>query len=124
MSLGVILLYLLASIGLYFLLNYLDKKYRDNYINGVVISIIYIVVLAGIFKNYNLVNNNDNIFLIIVIEFFIRLFIDCYIKEIPLFRDGFINKKRYIIAVFLGYIINYYFINRVSNVFLSGDEIK
>ena len=62
MSLGVILLYLLASIGLYFLLNYLDKKYRDNYINGVVISIIYIVVLAGIFKNYNLVNNNDNIF--------------------------------------------------------------
>ena len=62
--------------------------------------------------------------MIIVIEFFIRLFIDCYIKEIPLFRDGFINKKRYIIAVFLGYIINYYFINRVSNVFLSGDEIK
>ena len=124
MSLGMILLYLLSGIGLYFLLNYVDKKYRDNYINGAVISIIYIIILAGIFSNYNLVSNNDNIFLIILIEFFIRLFIDCYIKEIPFFRDGSINKKKYIISILGGYIINYYFINRVSNVFLEGDDLK
>lgn len=124
MSLGTIFLYLISGIGLYFLLNYVDKKYRDNYINGAVISIIYIIILAGIFSNYNLVSNNDNIFLIIVIEFFIRLFIDCYIKEIPFFRDGSINKKKYIISILGGYIINYYFINRVSNVFLEGDDLK
>ena len=124
MSLGMILLYLLSGIGLYFLLNYVDKKYRDNYINGAVISIIYIIILAGIFSNYNLVSNNDNIFLIIVIEFFIRLFIDCYIKEIPFFREGSINKKKYIISILGGYIINYYFINRVSNVFLEGNDLK
>ena len=111
MSLGMILLYLLSGIGLYFLLNYVDKKYRDNYINGSIVSIIYIIILAGIFSNYNLVSNNDNIFLIIVIEFFIRLFIDCYIKEIPFFREGFINKKKYIISILGGYIINYYLPN-------------
>ena len=124
MSLGTIFLYLISGIGLYFLLNYVDKKYRDNYINGVILSIIYIIILAGIFSNYNLVSNNDNIFLIIVIEFFIRLFIDCYIKEIPFFRDGSINKKKYIISILGGYIINYYFINRVSNVFLEGNDLK
>lgn len=122
MSISVILLYLLAGMGLYFLLNYMDKKCNDNYLNGIVWSVVYIIILAGIFSSYGIAV--DNIFLIVIIELGVRLVIDSYIREIPFFKGNVSNQRKYVISIVINYLVNYYFINRVTNVFLDGNDIK
>ena len=64
MNLTTIIIYLLASIGLYYILNIIDKKSNKIILDSTMLSIIYIIMISHITTKYGLLPNCNTIFLI------------------------------------------------------------
>ena len=124
MSLLTIFIYLGLSFLLFFILNMIDKRSGDNYFDYVIICVIYILVVSGILHGYGIVLKNDNIFIIIIFELFIRMFDSNYIKEKNYFKDNIINKKKYLCSFIAVYFTNILFINHTDNVFPKIENMK
>lgn len=124
MSIHLLFIYFLASILLFFMLNYIDKKDQDNYINHILVSLIYIIILAGLFATYGIDKKNDNIFLIVLFEFLVRIFYTNYVLEKNFFKNNRFILKIYLITIISCYLVNYVFIKRVLNVFPGVRELK
>ena len=124
MGIHLLFIYFLASILLFFILDYIDKKDQDNYINHILISVIYIIFLAGIFATFGIDNNNGNIFLIVLFEFLIKIFYTNYVLEKNFFKNNSFVLKIYLITIIVCYLVNYTFIKRVLNVFPGIKELK
>jgi len=124
MNLFTIFIYIISSIVLFYILNYFDKAEKENNIIHAVVPIIYEIVLAGIFTNFNINDVNSNIFLIVVFELIIRLY---YVKNI-LKREDLMNPSFYLqiytISILGCYFVNRCFISQVISVFPSAEEMK
>ncbi len=123
MIIGTIIIYILSSILLFFIQNYIEKR-KNNYIDNIIISNIYIIILSGILKSYHLIDNTSNIFIIIIFELLIRLFYSNYIKEDNYFKDNNYNQKKYILIIITSYLTNTIFINNTNTVFPQIENIK
>jgi len=117
MNIGAILIYLIFSVILFVILEFANSK-KINYTNHIIISLIYIIILGGLFTNYK-----DNLFLVIVFELLMRILYTTKILEKNTFKD---NKylETYLISIFLAYLVNTGFINKVDSVFLDMSELK
>ena len=118
MTIVTISTYIIFSLILFFLLNYLSKYNENKEINRIVISLIYIVLLSGLIKD------NSFIFLILIFEFLIRLFYTNYVEEKDFFKENTSILKEYILTFFLGYLLNAYFINKTDTIFLTVSEFR
>lgn len=118
MNIIVISMYIIFSLILFFLLNYMEERIKDNPINRVIIPLIYIILLSGLFKD------NEFIFLVLIFEFLIRIFYTNYIEEKDFFKESSTHLKEYLITFILGYLLNAYFINQTESIFLSVSEFK
>lgn len=116
--------YIIASILLNSILNKLELKKKDNIIDYIIISNIYIIILSGIFDYYSITSNNDNIFLIILLQILIRFFYLSIIKERTSFRNLKYDIDKYLITLVSGYFVNIFIINNVSNILPSEEIIK
>lgn len=117
MNVAIITKYLILSLILFFILNYLDEKNKENPINRIIISLIYITIISGLILK-------EFIFMILIFEFLIRIFYTNYVLERDFFKETNSYIKEYIITIILGYLLNIYFINKVDSVFLSIEEFK
>lgn len=124
MGIFLLILYLISSIILFFLLNYVNEKDNTNYVNHILVSILYIIVLAGLFSTFGIDSKNENIFLIVIFEFVIRLFYTSYVLEMNFFKGNSFWVKIYFISIVGSYFINYIFIKNVDNVFPGVLELK
>ncbi len=118
MDIAVILMYIIFSLILFFLLNYIEEKNKTNITNKVILSLIYMILLSGFLKN------NDCIFLILIFEFLIRLFYANYVEDKDFLKENTNSLKEYLITFLLGYLLNIYFINKVNSVFPTANEFK
>lgn len=114
----------MASIGLGVILNKLETKKKDNLLDCVVVSNIYMLILSGIFEFYNLTKNNDNIFVIIVFLVLGKIFYLVLIKERTILRNNDYNLKKYLLTLVSSYLVNILIINRVDNIFPGAETIK
>lgn len=109
--------YLIFGLILFFIINYI--KMKDKSIkNFLPIILIYIIIISGIIANKDI---NTNIFLVVVVEFFIRLISNL------LSNDNDDNLKfiyEYVLYIVMSLIINNVFINKVDNIFLGGESLK
>ena len=109
--------YLIFGLILFFIINYI--KMKDKSIkNFLPIILIYIIIISGIIANKDI---NTNIFLVVVVEFFIRLISNL------LSNDNDDNLKfiyEYVLYIVMSLIINIVFINKVDNIFLGGESLK
>ena len=87
-------------------------------------SILYIIFLAGLFSTYRIDYNNDNIFLVVVFEFIIRMFYTNYVMDKNFFKGNSFGVKIYFISIILSYFVNYIYIKNVDNVFPEVMELK
>ena len=118
MGITLILNYLILSLILFFLLNYIEENNNENSINRIIISLIYMIISSGIIKN------SQFIFIILIFEFLIRLFYTNYVLEKDFFKEKSSYLKEYIISITLGYLLNAYFIDKVDSVFLTASEFR
>ncbi len=122
MDFHTLIIYLIASILLFFLLNYVEKKEQDV-LHYSIISSIYIIFLSGICTSLNLTKNNDAIFLVFLFELFIRIFYTNMIMELNFFKERTYIKK-YFFTFLAIFCLNTFLISKVQTVFLDLEQIK
>ncbi len=117
-------LYVVLGILLFGLVTYGVEKYNFTKSQNIILSMIYLLIIAGIFSRIGIADFNENIFMIIVFELFCQLIYISYFLE----KDFFNKEERYltfyIFKIILAFIINQELINKVNDVFLSGEDLK
>ena len=109
--------YLVFGLVLFFIINYLKMKDRSIK-NFLPIILIYIIIISGVINNKDV---SSNIFLVVVVEFFLRLISNL------LTSDNDDNLKfiyDYAFYIIISLIVSNVFINQVDSVFLAGDALK
>lgn len=116
--------YIIFGVVLFILDLFLSSKYKFNRREKVIFTILYILVISGVFSRMGLINFNKDIFLIVVAELFCQLFYSNYILEKDVFNKNDNFFSFYFIKIILVFFINRELINKVKDVFLSGDDLK
>ena len=118
MSITTIFIYLIYSLILFFIIEYINKK-NINKTNHIIITLIYIILISALTPNIK-----ENIFLIPILELVIRILINTYIFEKNFFKQNKEEIKIYIISIITSYLLNRIFINNTNNIIPSIEEIK
>lgn len=115
--------YIVAGIGAYFILKLIDSKYNLNKIQKIIFSIILMMIVSGICFEMAL-NVTDNIFLMFVFMMITDIFYNSYVVERDFFNKDEKNIYYYILLTLIGFFINQDFINQVTKVFLTGEDLR
>lgn len=115
--------YIFFGIILFFLLELFEKKFNLKRHEKLIFSILYMVFLSE-FCFYYTLNYTKDIFLIYVFTMICNIFFDYYVIDKDFFDKCEKNILYYIVLFVFGFIVNQYFINKVSSVFLVGSEFK
>ena len=116
--------YVICGLFLFIFLYILRNKVKINNFQSIAFSLLYMLVIAGICSKYGFNKLNINIFLIFVFEMVFKIIYYSYVLEEDFFVRGEKNISYYILLIIVGYLFNIYFINRVSFVFLSSEDIR
>ena len=120
MEIHTLMLYLIASIILFIILNNQKKLTITNHC---IISCIYILFMAGICTTFHLTKNNDSIFIIFLFEFLLRISYNSMIKE----NNIFLNKEtmqKEVLSFICIFLLNTFLISKVNTVFLNEEQTK
>lgn len=119
MSITTIFIYLIYSLILFLIIEYLNSKNKTNSINNIVVSLIYLIIISGITPT-----RTYSIFLVIILELLVRIFYTNYILEKNFLKQNRNSLKTYLITIVLSYILNITFINRVDSVFPTPEQLR
>ena len=117
------ILYVFLGIIFYFIISFIDNKYNLSKIDKIVFSIILLILVAGFFFNY-LIKYTDNLFLVFVFMMITDIIFNTYIVGRDFFDENERNIIYYIVMILIGFFVNQNFINRVSFIFPSGDDLR
>lgn len=116
--------YVFFAFLLFLGLNYLSAKFTITKLEYIIFSNIYILVIAGLFSCVQLPVFCDNIFIIIVFEFLIRMLYTTYLLD----KDFFAKEEGifplYLKTLVAAYLLNHFIINQVKYVFLNAEQMK
>lgn len=116
--------YILFAFLLFLFLNFLMKKFSLNKIEYILFSNIFLVVVASFASYFHLATFCDNIFIIIVFEFLIRMLYTTYILEKDFFSKEEHQLLLYLENIIVAYLLNQFIIRRVDMVFLNPEQLK
>lgn len=116
--------YILFAFLLFLFLNFLMKKFSLNKIEYILFSNIFLVVVASFASYFHLATFCDNIFIIIVFEFLIRMLYTTYILEKDFFSKEEHQLILYLENIIVAYLLNQFIIRRVDMVFLNPEQLK
>ena len=116
--------YILFAFLLFLFLNFLMKKFSLNKIEYILFSNIFLVVVASFASYFHLATFCDNIFIIIVFEFLIRMLYATYILEKDFFSKEEHQLILYLENIIVAYLLNQFIIRRVDMVFLNPEQLK
>ena len=117
------ILYLVFSMIGFLLLLFIDKKYHITKVDKIILSLLYLFLIAGLFYRLKW-NYTDSIFVIFIFFFVIDLIYYHTILDKDFFQKEEGNVFYYVVLLILGFFFNQEFINRVNDIFLSGEEIR
>ena len=117
------ILYIVFGIITFFIISFIENKYSLTKLHKLIFSNICMIIIAGVlceFGGYY----TDNIFLLFVFMMITDVFYSNYFAG----RDFFDREEKkiyyYILLVISGFIINQEFINRVNQVFMTGEDLR
>ena len=122
MEIQILFIYFIASSLLFFILNYIKKNY-ENVIHYGIVTCIYLLVVSGIISNININYFHNSIYVIYLLELFLRIFYENMIRDVNFFRDRE-YLYRYAISLILIILMNVLFIDHVKSVFPSINQLK
>ena len=124
MSIHTLFIYIMASFLLSIILEKVETQKQDHFLDYIVVTILYIVVLAGIFSTYHITENNNTVFLIVLFQIIGSIIYQNVILEVSGMKNNDDQVKKYAINLMVAYLVNTFFISRVNSVFLNMEEVK
>lgn len=115
--------YIFLGIVLFFILSFIQNKYKITKLERMIISLIYMMIVSGFCYKYG-INCTENIFLIFVFLLIIDVIYNSYFIDRDFFDRNEKNISYYIVLILLGFFINQEFINQVTQVFLTGNDLR
>ena len=115
--------YLFLGFCFFIIITFVDFKYKLNKIQKIIFSVILLMITAGICFNYA-IKYVDNIFLSYVFLMVFDMIYVSYFLEKDFFDKNDKNINYYIILVIIGFILNQEFLNEVTTVFLTGNDLR
>lgn len=117
------LFYILIGIILFFIVEFISTKYKISKLDKIVISIIMMIILSGFCFRIG-IRFTENIFLIFVFMMVTDIIFNTYVLDNDFFDKDERRILYYIVLVILGFFINQEFINKVTDVFLTGSDMR
>lgn len=116
--------YIVFSLLLFLFLNIVTKKFHLTKIEYVLFTNIFLVFLAGVASHFRFTTFCDDLFIIVVFEFLIRMIYTTYVLE-----KDFFSKEEGVLPLYLGnvivaYLLNQFIIRQVDMVFLNPEQLK
>ena len=115
--------YIILGFIFFFILGFIKNRYAISKIEKLIISLILLMVVSGICFRIGIPYTKD-IFLSFVFLLIFDIIYHSYFLERDFFNKDDDNVKYYLVLIFLGLFINYEFINEVSSVFLTGEDLR
>ena len=119
-----LLLYLIASFILNVILERIEKKTNNQFLNYIIFSNFYMIVFAEFLNHCHLVDNNDSIFLVVLFQVLESLFYKTMVREQSFYKNNLDVFYKYGITLLTAYLLNIYFIDQVDSVFLNAEQFK
>lgn len=117
------ILYIVFGIITFFIISFMENKYSLTKLHKLIFSNICMIIIAGVLCEFG-GHYTDNIFLLFVFMMITDVFYSNYFAG----RDFFDREEKkiyyYILLVISGFIINQEFINRVNQVFMTGEDLR
>jgi hypothetical protein len=117
------LFYIVLGIIYFFIIKLLSNKYKISKTQKFIFTILLLMITSGICFRLAIKYTGD-IFLSLVFLMIIDIIYNSYFIEKDFFDKSEGNIKYYILLVVIGFFINQEFFNRVSDVFLSGEDLR
>ncbi len=116
--------YVFFSFLLFMFLNFIVKRFSLTKIQYVLFTNIFLVFLASVASYFHLNAFCDDIFIIVIFEFLIRMLYTTYLLE-----KDFFSKEEGVLPLYLGnvvvaYLLNQFIIRQVDMVFLNPEQLK
>ena len=116
--------YVFFAFLLFMFLNFIVKRFSLTKIQYVLFTNIFLVFLASVASYFHLNAFCDDIFIIVIFEFLIRMLYTTYLLE-----KDFFSKEEEILPLYLGnvvvaYLLNQFIIRQVDMVFLNPEQLK
>ena len=115
--------YIIMGIIIFFLMNYLDNRFSITKIDKIVLANIIVIIISEFLFKYS-IKYTENIFLIFVFILIVDIIYSTYVIDHDFFDKDNNNILFYVGLIISGFIVNQEFINRVSSVFLTGEELR
>ena len=115
--------YIFIGIVLFFILSFIQNKYKITKLEKMIISLIFMMIVSGFCYKYG-IKCTENIFLIFVFLLIIDVIYNSYFIDRDFFDRNEKNISYYIVLILLGFFINQEFINQVTQVFLTGNDLR
>lgn len=88
----------------------------------IIFSVLFILLISGCALRLGFNRVTENIFIVIIFKFILEFVYKVYYLDEDVFNNNII--KWYITEIIVVFIINQEFINKVDDVFLSGNDLK
>lgn len=116
--------YLFFAVLLFLFLNVISKKLEINKLEYILFTNIFIIFIAALASSFHLLTFCNDVFLIVVFEFLIRMIYTTYLLD-----KDFFAKEEGIIPLYVGnvvvcYFVNQFIIRQVETVFLDAEQLK
>lgn len=115
--------YVVMGFGFFGIISYLKKKYNITKLQSFIFTLILLMVVAGLCFRWVL-NYTDDIFLIIVFMMLVDIIYTSYFTDGDFFDISEKNILYYIVLIIGAFILNQEFINKVTAVFLTGEDLR
>lgn len=108
----------------FFVIYILRSKYEISRLYNTIFSIFMFLVYASIIDYLKLDYMNTNLFIIFIFQFIFDFIYSTYLLEEDFFNKREANVLYYFLLIFLGLFLNNNYINKVDDVFLSGEDLR
>lgn len=115
--------YIFIAFVMFIVIKFLDNKYKFTKLEKLIVSLIILLFVSGLCYKYA-IKYTDNIFLVFVFVLVIDVIYNSYFIEKDFFDKNENNILYYVVLVLLAFFINQTFINEVTQVFLTGEDLR
>ena len=116
--------YVFFAFLLFLFLNFVVKKFSLTKVEYVLFTNIFLVFLAGFASYFHFTIFCDDIFIIVVFEFLIRMLYTTYLLDKDFFYREEGTLSLYLVNVVTAYLLNQFIIRQVDMMFLSPEQLK